>query len=565
MPPHPTPPTPPTPPSTPDAQPSDSSPAPEIPRALLDPAVYPDAPDTVSHIQTHISHVFLAGDLVYKVKKPVTLDFIDFSTPDLRRRYCLDELRLNRRLAPDTYRRVLPIVRTEQGAIRILPAPIDPQSRVGTDPPGTFDYALEMLRLPEDGMMTTLLERNALTTEQIRDLASLLADFHARADRSPEIDRTASPDAIARRIRANLDDLEHLAGPIPDAPAPGAPILSPAALIHLRRWFDAQLDTHRPLMRARIRDRRARDGHGDLHSGNICLTEGGWVVFDCIEFSDALRYLDTAAELAFLAMDLRHRGHAALAHALLDAYARDADDPGLFELQSLYQTHYGLVRAKVDAIAARQLTSDPDAALAKWRAAASFAADVAAPTLAPTLIVLTGLPATGKSHAARAIAHPFDAELLQSDRLRKALPGLDAQSLYSDAATDRTYAELASRTERALGEGRSVIADATHPSPERRLSTLDAAPRACARAVIVHTTCDEPTIARRMAARAHDPTEISDADIEVYRRARESYTPPSHDTDAAPIVVSGPDTDPGILALRVIDTASRHPPTSTTR
>jgi len=547
--------------------------------ALGRPDAYPRPPASVEHLETHISHVFLAGDRVYKLKKPVRLDFIDFSTRELRRRYCLRELELNRRLAPETYRRVVPIVE-DAGRFRVADRAIEQGSAPAPDASAPVEYAVEMRRLPETGMMPRLLDRGALTAADLGGLAELLADFHARAERSARIEEIAGPARMRARIEANLDDLESFASAIPERASPEAPILGPALHEHLRRWFDAELRARETLMRERIEDDRARDCHGDLHAGNICLSQRGWVVFDCIEFDDDLRCLDVAAEMGFLAMDLARRGHPELADALLDRYAARAHDQTLFDLQPLYQTHYGLVRGKVDAIAARQHADDHDEGVRRWRTAAEFAAFVSGRTLGPVLIVLCGLPATGKSHIARALAHPLDAEILQSDRIRKRLAGIDPTArahrsahpdIYTPGFTDRTYDALADRARELLGAGRSVIADATHPTAARRAQTLATARSLDVPAAIIHATCAEPEIQRRMRDRAADASEVSDADLDVYRRAKAGFEPPGAG-ERAPIIASDEHADSMTTILRALDAlaspdraGAAHPSHRTTR
>ena len=497
--------------------------------------------------ETHISVVILAGDRAHKLKKPLDLGFLDFSTPEKRRAACEDEVRLNRRLAPSWYLGVAPVFRTADGAARMG----EPREPGEADPPPRADervveHAVVMRRLPEAGMLGRVLDENTTAPETLRAaierIGADVARFHASCPTGPGVDEHAEPDAVRERIGRNLDE----------ATAKGAGADGPLSrdLIECVRAFAGSfIGRHRDTMRERVRDGRAREGHGDLHTGNICLTPEGPVVFDCIEFSKRLRCMDAAAELAFFAMDLARRGRADLGEALLDSYARHAgEDTTLRVLQPLYCAHFACVRAKVTAIKALSSAEGTDERAGGFEAAQRWLAHACSYALAPAMVLTCGLPASGKSHSARLLAKALRADLVQSDVVRKLLAGLrpedrsgagDDEGVYSEAFTRRTYDAMLTRARDAMRAGRSVVVDATFQTRDRRAPFLDAAQEQGRPACVLWRDIDDDTARARLEARAHDRREPSDADWRVYELLKPVFEAPTR--KEAPIVRAGPD------------------------
>ena len=458
----------------------------DLPRliaALSDPAAYPHPADAVDVRQTHISVVFLAGPFAYKLKKPVDMGFLDFTTLEKRRHFCDEEVRLNRRLAPAVYLGVAPI--TADGRVRGAGAVVE--------------YAVEMVRLPGDRMLDEMLRRDAVTVADVERIADALADFHARADRhpSPSIDH----------LRTNLDD--------------AAPFLPPAWLARLRAEHERLRAELLPLLARRP----AVDGHGDLHAANVCLADGEVVIYDCIEFEPRFRIEDAAAEIAFLAMDLERYGAWDLARAFVGRYVGRTGDVEALRLLPLFKPYRACVRGLVTAL------RGGSGADAYFRLAVSYG-------LGPFAILVCGLPGTGKSTFAREAARAFGAEHLRSDEIRKGLLGIAPtehwqggylEGPYAAEVTERTYAEMRSRAAALLRSGRRVVADATFARRRWREEFEAAAREAGAPCVVVHVTCAEEVVRARMAVRAGDRTEVSDADFDVYRSAKESFEPPLSD------------------------------------
>lgn len=488
--------------------------------ALHDPGAFPHRPTEVGLLQTHISLLFFAGERVYKVKKPVDMGFLDYTTIDKRKHFCEEEVRLNRRLSPDVYLGVVRIVEDQHGGIRIVRDETDQREEERT-----IDYAVEMVRLPEDRMLPALIERDEVGEREMRAIAELLVDFHARCPTGPDVDQHATVESLRQQARDNFEQLRRLANTV-DLPA--------EVIGHVECWCDGFISDHRALIEKRIECGRVREGHGDLHAGNICLLDddtNGIVIYDCIEFTPKFRCRDVAGELGFLAMDMDYRGHRELGRMLVKHYAERANDSEMLTLLDFFKVHFAIVRSKVSVLKALEDEVDP----AERREAAAEARRylflAAGYTIAPAIIVMCGLPATGKSTVARALAAPLGATVLRTDEIRKHLAGVAStargdESLYTNEVTDRTYAQLASQTRKLITAGRSVVADATFASSRRRKALIQIARDGGVPWAVVHTTASDQTVRRRMAARATDRCEVSDADWVVYQRMREHFQPP---------------------------------------
>jgi aminoglycoside phosphotransferase family enzyme/predicted kinase len=497
--------------------------------------------------QTHMSWLFFVGDEVYKVKKPVRFAFADFSTLEQRRRFCEEELRLNRRLAPDTYLGLAPVVRGADGALAV------------EGEGEAVDWAVHMRRLPSHRMLDRLLEQGEIDNERLRALSQVLAAFHERADTGPGVDEHGSWQAVHDLVLGNLEELAPAVGEMGDPD--GHAVLSPASHAFLQQGLSRFLQTHRRLVESRARRGRVRDGHGDLHAGNVCFAEGGLVLYDCLEFSTALRCADVAADLAFLVMDLDHRGFRAHGRWLVEAYARAAGDGGLPWLMDFYKSHRALVRAKVAWLRAGEPGREPAAVATDLRDAAGYASLAASYHLPPALLLMCGLPACGKSTLARRLAAALDGTVLRSDVLRKRLAGLPPTSratadygtgLYAADHTERTYRLLGRRALDALRRGRVVVADATFSRAAWRRRLLDVATRLGYPALVVHMSCPEEVARERLAARAQQPQEVSDADVDVYARAVETFEVPDELEDAQRVAAPYGRSDELVVAT-VID------------
>ena len=297
---------------------------PELIQALLDPAVYPDPTDRVELRQTQISFVLIAGDFVYKIKKPVDLGFLDYSTLEKRLYYCRKEIELNRRLCREAYLGVVNI--TSDGG------------RIAIGGSGEVEeYAVRMRRLPEEAMMNVLLAKNQVSPEMIDRVAQRLVDFHQTAETGDTINAFGSLETITENtLTENFGQTAKHVGIL----------ISPEKYQYLRDFTSGFLANNVPLFSKRVADGRIRDCHGDLHAAHICFTNG-ICIYDCIEFIDRLRYTDVAAEVAFLAMDLDHYGRPDLSDRFVTAYVEKSGDEELKQLLGFYKCYRAYVRGKV--------------------------------------------------------------------------------------------------------------------------------------------------------------------------------------------------------------------------
>ena len=297
---------------------------PEMVQALLDPKVYPDSPQKVELVQTQMSFIFLTDNYVYKVKKPVNLGYLDYTTLDKRRFYCQREVELNRRLCPEVYLGVVPIT-GDKGDIFL-----EGQGKA-------IEYAVKMRRLPQQAMMNVLLTNNQVSSKMVARVAQKLTSFHQEAETNATISAFGSLDTITQNTDENFTQTEKYIGNI----------ISWDEYQRIKDYTARFTNRNAPLFQKRIADGRIRDCHGDLHAAHICFTND-ICIYDCIEFNDRFRYCDVASEVAFLAMDLDHYGQADLSRSFVTAYINESRDKELMELLNFYKCYRAYVRGKVE-------------------------------------------------------------------------------------------------------------------------------------------------------------------------------------------------------------------------
>jgi aminoglycoside phosphotransferase family enzyme len=307
-----------------------------LPAALLDLYAYPEPTTRVDLVQTHISWVFLTDRFAYKVKKPVDLGFLNFTTLRRRHFYLHRELVLNRRLCPEIYLDVLPIVE-HRGILQVG----------GHGHP--VEYALKMVRLPQERMMDEVADRGELKEEHLDRIIARLVPFYEQAAAAPRIDKYGEPAVIAFNHRENFSSTAGLVGE-----------MLPADLFALIQSFSwGFLEKKRRLFLRRIKEGRIRDCHGDLHMKNICLADGVYI-YDCIEFNPRFRYGDVAADIDFLAMDLDFHGYRELSRHFVEGFARASNDPELLEILDFYKCYRAYVRGKINAFVAVDPEQKPE-------------------------------------------------------------------------------------------------------------------------------------------------------------------------------------------------------------
>jgi aminoglycoside phosphotransferase family enzyme len=299
--------------------------------ALLKPEAYPHRPPKIELVQTQMSFIFLAGEYVYKVKKPVNLGYLDYTTLEKRRFFCHQELELNRRLCPDVYLAVVPITMSLRGAKRrsnLL------QIEGGGE---AIEYAVKMRQLPQDRMMDVLLRRGQVTSEMVAGVAEKLVNFHQKAETNQRIAAFGGLDVIRHNCDENFAQTEKYIGLT----------IFRANYERIKGYTDDFIKSNTELFDKRIREGRIRDCHGDLHAAHVCFTED-ICIYDCIEFNERFRYCDVASELAFLAMDLDRHQQAGLSRRLVDTYVGLSHDEGLLSLLNFYKSYRAYVRGKVE-------------------------------------------------------------------------------------------------------------------------------------------------------------------------------------------------------------------------
>ncbi len=343
---------------------------PAVIEALLDPEHYPDdAPVEVKLIQTQMSFVLLTGRHAYKLRKPVNLGYVDYTTLERRKLFSDKEVALNRRLCPDTYLGVIPV--TRQGG-RIT---------LGGDGE-VIDYAVKMKQLPDEGMLDYRLKVGAVTPAMIESVAGTVAAFHAAAETNPEISGFGSLDSIRRNIDENFDQSRPYIGRA----------LSQRQFDALRQYFDIFLRDHAETLARRASEGRIRDCHGDLHAAHISFQDGGICIFDCIEFNDRFRYGDTASEVAFLAMDLDRSGRADLRQAFVFEYIKQSGDSGICSLLNFYQAYRAHIRAKVACFKLDDpFVPEAEKAVELAKARGYFDLELAYTRHGPKLFIMTGV------------------------------------------------------------------------------------------------------------------------------------------------------------------------------
>ncbi|GAA2437575.1 AAA family ATPase [Actinomadura vinacea] len=466
------------------------------------------APPGAAIAETHCGVVFFVGDRAFKLKKPVDLGFLDFRERQARERACRQEVDLNRRFSPDVYLGVADV----------------------HGPDGTVcDHLVVMRRMPSDRRLSTLVAARVPVDEALRATARTLAAWHARAPRGPEISAAGRRDALLGRWTESFDQVRPFHGRAIDA--------AEAAEIEARaRDF---LAGRAPLFDARIADGRVVDGHGDLLADDIFCLDDGPRILDCLEFDDRLRSLDGLDDATFLAMDLERLTAPEPAERFMHWYCEFAADPAPPSLRHHYVAYRAFVRAKVACL--RHAQGDPKAA-----AEAGTLAEVALRHLragAVGLILVGGLPGTGKTTLAGAIADRLGCTLLSSDRIRKELAGLapDAPAtaaygtgIYTSEWSRRTYAELTRRARRLLGMGETVVLDASWTSKDHRDPITGLAHKQ--RAELHALRCEAPSAVtiERLRTRRHL---MSDADKHIAEALAESAAPWP---EAATIDSSGP-------------------------
>ncbi len=510
--------------------------------AMSQPSFYPHNPVRVEFQQTHISYVFLAGQYVYKVKKPVIFPFLDYSTVDHRLHFCREEVRLNRRLAPRVYLDVVAIfVRENQLILGESRTPAHGE---------IVEYAVKMRRLPEGRMLDRLLGEGSVDRKDICAIAQKLASFHQAAS-SDRASSYGTSQAIKKQVEENLAEVRQFIGQT----------IHPKLFNEIKRYKEDFLSVHHDLFDKRLRQSKVREGHGDLRAEHVCMTDE-IEIFDTIEFNEGFRYGDVASDIAFLMMDLDFHHAPTLADDLGDKYGAQTEDGDFKQLVPFYECYRACVRGKVDTLKSFETEVPPEErqkAFFRGQRYFRLAYRYARPVNRVALIIVCGMIATGKSTLAKMLEDTTGFRLKNSDVVRKelarALPQQRFRESYGDGIynrsfTDKTYAVLLEDARKSLSEGRGVIVDASFKEAQHREFFLKEAENENIPILFVECQAGEDEIFRRLKAREKQEDQVSDATWEVYVRQRGEFDPLTDVPDRCHLTFDGT-TEPEELLSRI--------------
>jgi hypothetical protein len=500
---------------------------------------YPHPAGEVVHLETHISHVFLAGNYAYKLKKPVDFGFLDFTTPEKRRSACVEEVRLNARLAPDIYLGVVPVCQGRSG-YRVRPEGCAPGE-------SEAEVLVRMRRFPQEGLLDHLATTGKLTPDIMIDIAHQLARFHATAGRGPEIDQFGNAEGLHAPVVQNFTQTEPYIGRT----------VSAATHARLRTWAEEFLRSHAGLFAERVQAGKIVDGHGDLHLRNMCQLDGRVLIFDCIEFNPALRAGDVINDIAFLIMDLDHRALAAHANRFLNEYLEQTRDYAGLKLLDFYRFYRACVRAKV-------MSFESDSAPAVRRAFEQEAAsyfDLAEQAIAPRtagLLLTCGVSGSGKTTLARQAAEVLDGVMVRSDAVRKHLAGIPLTvrggesgiDIYTPDMTQRTYAALLQHAREIIASGRWVILDAVYARRSERVAAALVARELRVPFGILHCQAPPTELRRRLDQRDREGHDISDATVKVLEQQLAHFETPGPEEGPQFFWTGGEDPEAWLISLR---------------
>ena len=483
---------------------------PKLVQALLDTKIYPDKPDRVELVQTQMSFVFLTGDYVYKIKKPVNLGYLDYSTLGKRHFYCQREVELNQRLCPETYLAVVPIVRTENNIA------LGGKGKI-------IEYAVKMRQLPREKMLSVLLSNDKVSPEMVARVAQKLADFHKKAETNYTISTFGSFVTVRVNADENFRQTEKYIGLT----------ISPEKHRSINDYTSRFIERNTMLFQKRIAGSKIRDCHGDLHAAHICVTNG-ICIYDCIEFNDRFRYCDVASEVAFLAMDLDHYGRADLSRNFVDAYVASSHDNGLMPLLSFYKCYRAYVRGKAESFKLDDRYIDETEKRQIMEVAASYF-DLAGFYIRPkpVLFITAGLMGTGKTVLAQALAKRLGPIVISSDVTRKRLADIPptehrftkfGAGIYTGEFSSLTYDTMFAEARRYLSEGSSVILDASFIKAEERQKAYNLAQETNADYFVLECSLGEDQIRQRLTRRLEEGT-VSDGRWEILESQKKSFEP----------------------------------------
>jgi len=481
------------------------------------PDTYPHQPEQVEHVQTHISHVFIAGSYVYKLKKSVNFDFLDFSTPEKRKFYCQQELKLNRRLTDGIYLEVVSINRSGESY----------QLESGNSD-SAVEYAVKMKRLSEEYFLHTFIEEDKLSEKHLDRVVSTLTDFYGSQQPGKEISSWGSLEKVKYNTDENFSQTKSFIGNTIEKNSWKA----------IRKYTNSYFEQNQDLFERRIEEKRIVDGHGDLHLEHIHLAPDAVNIYDCIEFNDRFRYGDVAADLAFLAMDLDFNHCLKLANYFVEEMAEKLDDSDLTRHINFYKCYRAFVKGKVKSLQSaesevgekgREKASDTAGRYFKLALRYALLGPV------PTVLIVMGRPATGKSTLAKQLSRELNIDRFSSDHIRKTIADLPLtrrpepetrEKLYSREMSAKTYRRLQQEAQSSVAAHRSLVLDATYSKKEGRNALIKFLQSYSCNYYFIEACASDVTIKKRLKDREKADKSISDARLEDFEKLDRYYEPP---------------------------------------
>ncbi len=481
--------------------------------ALLDASIYDHEVSEVSVIETHISWVVLTGKYAYKIKKPIKYSFVDFSTHKKRQFYCNEELRLNRRLAPNLYIDV----------VAITGSPENPSFDQSDD---AIEYAVKMRQFPQSSLLSYLSVHNQLSKKNIDDMAREISDFHLHIDKNPSNAVLGSPEDIHHWVSDNFQQIE---SNLTDDK-------SSSLLKSIKNWSENEYDKKYNQFQKRRDNKFIRECHGDMHLDNMVLIEDKVTIFDGIDFNEHLRWIDVISEVAFVMMDLSNRGHPEYASRFLNLYLQHTGDYEGLSILKYYLVYRAVVRAKVALLRISQKslsTIDKEKTQQEFNSYLTLASEYIS-DYKNALIITHGFSGSGKSTHTEKLLESLNAVRVRSDVERKRLYGFESsqhtqsnvnQGVYNTQSTIDTYERLEKLSKVILTSGFTVIVDACFLNYEIRQKFYKHAEELKVPFIVLDFQASEDALKKRITFRAKDRLEPSEADYEVLQYQLENHCP----------------------------------------
>lgn len=485
---------------------------------LKNPSFYGPNVKSVNILQTHISFIALTGKYAYKIKKPVDFGFLDFSTIDKRKFFCDEEIRLNRRLCPEIYLEVLTITKKN--------------NEIELNGEGTVvDYALKMKEFPQDKIMTSLLKKGEIKEDTIKQICTIMINFYNSQKRSNEIDNYGKAEAIKKNIEENFEQTKSVVDIT----------ISKEDYRFIQDVSNAFIDNKNDVFQKRIKQGFIHDCHGDLHSGNIVVTDKIYI-FDCIEFNKRFRYCDVASDLGFLAMDLDYLNFPFLSSYLINNYVDKSNDTGIFDVLNFYKSYRAYVRGKVNGFRLSDPTIDQKEKKETIETAKKyfnlsyyytslFSLDLN--TKKPLIFMVSGLTGTGKSTLALKLAVDYHAQQINTDIVRKELEGIDKYEkhhdkidtgLYAPEKIDFTYEKVIEKAVNHLKKSENVVLDATFQKKKYRDMVKNITEENKAFLIPIRCNCPDNVVKKWLEERLKKKS-VSDGRWEIYQNQKKTFEP----------------------------------------